>query len=108
MSWRDSYWRGFNVLVRVVGLLAFLAGALWAVWGTMRIFRLGVREIEGMMPGVVLLAAGILAAALGAAMLRAATYRPDLGDVSWQFDPFGSKSRGAPGSGRSWWTGDPR
>ena len=93
----------FNVLVRALGLTALVAGAVFTVLGAVRIMQLGTAA-EGT-PGVVILLVGLLVAALGAAVLRAPTYRPDLGDASWRFDPFGSKSRSP--SKRSWWTGDP-
>ena len=48
----------------------------------------------------------LLVAAIGAAIVRAPTYRPDLGDVSLRFDPFGAKTRQTSPSKRSWWTGD--
>jgi hypothetical protein len=104
-NWGTTYWRGYNVLVRVLGLLALLSGATFVVWGGVRLLQLGSLHTETA-PAWVLLAVGLLAATLGVALLRAPSYRPDLGDASWHFDPFGKKAQQMPPSRRSWWTGD--
>jgi hypothetical protein len=100
-----GYWRVFNVLVRTLGLVAVVSGAVFTVLGAMRISQLGLLETEGS-PPLVLLVIGLVVAGLGVAILRAPTYRPDLGDASWRFDPFGSKSQRSAALKRSWWTGD--
>ena len=56
--------------------------------------------------GVILLAAGLLAAGLGAAILTTPAYRPDLGDPALNFDLNGTRSRQTAVARRSWWTGD--
>jgi hypothetical protein len=104
-SWGIWYWRVFNVLVRALGLVAFLSGAVFTVLGAVRILQLGLLRTEGA-PGLVTLSVGLLIAALGAGILGAPTYRPDQGDVPWRFDPFGKARLSSP-SKRSWWTGDP-
>jgi hypothetical protein len=102
-----GYRRVFNLLVRVLGLVALVSGAVFTVLGVLRILQLGLLRTEGSPPLVILLV-GLLVAVLGLAILRAPIYRPDLGDASWRFDPFGTKSRLTAPPGRSWWTGDRR
>jgi hypothetical protein len=105
MTWRADYWRMFNVLVRVLGLTALVSGTVFTVLGISRIVQSGAIRIEGE-PGLILLLVGLLSLAIGAAILRAPPFRPDLGDVSWRFDPFGSKEKRLARPKRSWWTGD--
>jgi hypothetical protein len=105
MGWLTGYWRVYNVLVRALGMAALAAGIGFIGWGAVLIPRLGFRVSEGG-PPIVLLLAGLLAAGLGATILGTPTYRPDLGDAAWNFDPFGKKSRQSATAGRSWWTGD--
>ena len=104
-TWRADYWRMFNVLVRVLGLAAMAGGAVFTLLGITRLLQPGALRVEGE-PALVLLLVGLLVLAIGAAILRAPPFRPDLGDVSWRFDPFGSKERRAARPKRSWWTGD--
>ena len=100
-----GYWRVFNILVRTLGLVAVVGGAVFTVLGVMRILQLGLLQTEGS-PPLVLLIIGLVVAWLGVAILRAPTYRPDLGDVSWRFDPPGAKTPRSGAAKRSWWTGD--
>jgi hypothetical protein len=104
-SWRTGYWRVYNILVRAFGASALVAGLGFIVWGVLRLLQLGLQPAEGT-PGLMLLLVGLISAALGAGILGVPTYRPDLGDPAWQFDPFGAKARESPSTQRSWWTGD--
>ena len=104
-SWETSYWRVFNILVRVLGLVALVSGVAFTMLGAARILEQGLLLNAGA-PGLVILLVGLLAGALGAAILRVPAYRPDLGDVSWRFDPFGAKTRQSASARRSWWTGE--
>ena len=104
-SWRAEYWRVYNVLVRVLGASALVSGIGFVGWGATRMALLGLEQAEGQ-PGVILLAAGLLAAGLGAAILTTPAYRPDLGDPALNFDPYGTRSRQTAVVRRSWWTGD--
>jgi len=104
-SWQTSYWRAFNVLVRAFGVTILVAGLAFLVWGAARMIAWGG------WPGLdsplwVLPLVGFLSAALGIAVLRGPPYRPDLGDVFWQFDPFGAKTAQSAPARYSWWTGD--
>ena len=103
-SWGTWYWRVFNLLVRVLGLVALLSGAVFIVWGAVRMVRMDFIRMEDA-PTLAILPVGLLVAAFGLAILGAPTYRPDQGDVPWRFDPFGTKTQSSP-SRRSWWTGD--
>jgi hypothetical protein len=105
-NWVIRYWRVFNILVRDLGLAALLSGGGYIVWGTMRMLQREFITIEAA-ASLVILPVGLLVAAIGWAILRAPTYRPDLGDALWQFDPFGAKARRSLPSKRSWWTGEP-
>jgi hypothetical protein len=104
-SWRTEYWRVYNVLVRVLGVSAVASGTGFVGWGASRMLRLGLERPDGE-PGAILLAAGLLAAGLGAAILTTPAYRPDLGDRALEFDPYGTKTRQTAAIRRSWWTGD--
>jgi hypothetical protein len=100
-----AYWRVFNILVRALGLVALVSGVLFTVLGVIRILQQGLLTSEGSPPLIILLI-GLILSWLGASILQAPSYRPDLGDASWRFEPFSSKARRRPSSGRSWWTGD--
>jgi hypothetical protein len=104
-NWRTEYWRLYNVAVRVLGVSALAAGTGVLGWGVTRILSYGMEGAEGY-PGAVLLAAGLLSAGLGGAIVSTPAYRPDLGDHALDFDPYGSKSRQAAKLKQSWWTGD--
>lgn len=106
-SWETWYWRVFNVSVRALGLVTLLSGAALAVLGVIRMLEMDYIRLEES-SSLVILPIGLLAAALGWALLRTPAYRPDLGDVSWRFDPFGKQAGRSPASRRSWWTGDGR
>jgi hypothetical protein len=104
-NWLSGYWRVYNVLVRTLGMAALLAGVAFIGWGAVLIPRFGLTLANGG-PTLVLLLAGLLAAGLGGTILGTPTYRPDLGDAAWNFDPLGKKTRQAATARRSWWTGD--
>jgi hypothetical protein len=104
-SWRTGYWRVYNILVRAFGGLAFIAGVGFIIWGVLRLLHMGPQASEGT-PGLMLLLVGFISAGLGATILGVPSYRPDLGDPAWQFDPLGAKARQTPSTRRSWWTGD--
>jgi hypothetical protein len=104
-NWRTEYWRVYNVLVRVLGASALASGSGFVGWGATRIAMMGLEQPEGQ-PGVILVAAGLLSAGLGAAILRTPAYRPDLGDHALDFDPYGRRTRATAATPRSWWTGD--
>jgi hypothetical protein len=104
-DWGVWYWRVFNLSVRALGLVALWSGAVFIVWGTRRVLELEFILID-QAPALAILPAGLLVATLGWAILRVPAYRPDLGDVLWQFDSSGAKTRRASPARRSWWTGD--
>ena len=78
------HWRTLTILTRVFGIMALLAAIGFAL------------------SRMVLVA--LLLLLLGYAFLRVRPYRPDLGDVEYLADPFGS--RGNSRAPRHWWTGD--
>ncbi len=94
-SWQTGCWRLYNVLVRVLGASALVAGIVFVGWGAIRLLQMGLQPLVG-----------LISTGLGATILGVPTYRPDLGDPVWQFDPLGSKSRKLSTAKRSWWTGD--
>jgi hypothetical protein len=104
-GWYTGYWRVYNILVRAFGATAVVSGLAFVVWGILRLQQMGLQPADGT-PGLVLLLVGLLSAGLGAGILGVPTYRPDLGDPAWQFDPFGAKGARSPAIKRSWWTGD--
>lgn len=106
-------WRVFNVFMRICGITAAFAGALLLAWDAslilvptiLRRFTVGGANPNLQAP---LLVAGVWFLILGLGILRARTYRPDLGDASYSIDPYGAKLRRAFPPKRSWWTGEPR
>ncbi len=79
-----TYWRTFNVLCRLCGLMALLVGAVGLALGSLGL--------------------GIFCLALGVALTTVRAYRPDLGDVERVLAPKEFSGRSiAP---RHWWTGD--
>lgn len=104
-NWRTEYWRVYNVMVRVLGASALVAGTGFVGWGARRMMRMGLERSMGE-PGLILVAAGLLSAGLGAAIVTTPAYRPDLGDHAVEFDPYGAKTRKV--ERRNWWTGDRR
>jgi len=83
-----------------------VSGAVFTVLGVFRILQQGLLPSEGYPPLIILLV-GLIVAWLGASILQAPPYRPDLGDTPWRFEPYrrkGKRSSSAPS--RSWWTGD--
>jgi hypothetical protein len=106
-------WRIFNIFMRLCGLTTALAGALFLAWDASLILAPG--WLQPFNPGIAnphlkgpLLVAGVWFLILGLGILRARTYRPDLGDASYSIDPYGAKLRRVFPPTRSWWTGDPR
>ena len=104
-NWYTGYWRVYNILVRAFGALAVVSGLVFVGWGSLRLLQLGLQPADGM-PGLWLLLVGFMSIFLGSGILGVPTYRPDLGDPAWQFDPFGAKVKQSPSSKGSWWTGD--
>ena len=104
-NWRMWYWPVFNVLVRALGLATLVSGTVFILWGTSRMLQLEYITMEGA-SAIAILPIGLLVALLGAAILRTPAYRPDQGDVLWQFDGVVAKTRRSSPSRRSWWTGD--
>ena len=85
-----TYWRLFNVLVRLVSMV-FILGALTSLVVTL----LGKEKSD-----IWALILSFILGGMGALMLRARAFRPDIDGYS---AAFGSR----PTERRSWWTGDP-
>ena len=106
-------WRAFNTIMRVSGLVAALFGSGLLVWVALLILhptilnRLhGVGTDRDLAPP--LLMAGAWFLMFGVCILRARTYRPDLGDAGSLVDPVGVKLQQYYPPSRTWWTGDPK
>jgi hypothetical protein len=102
--WETWYWRVFNASVRVLGLVALWCGAVFIGWGARRVSQMEFIEMD-QTSALLILPVGLLAAGIGWAVLRVQSYRPDLGDAWWRFDPIVAKTRRAAPK-RTWWTGD--
>ena len=96
-----SYWQVFNILARTVGLVFVIGGSVVAYQGVLLFFddqaQVSVNGeltndpyIKGLPPVM-----GGLVCALGALVLKARRYRPDLGDSAF------SRSRGLPHKDRN-------
>ena len=103
-------WRALNVLQRVAGFSATVTGVIfgtWAVWSLLNpVAALPADPSADPRLGrfVVLAFAGVLLA-LGAVLLRARPYRPDLGDSLSSGHDLRATRPSDPL--RRWWTGDP-
>ena len=105
-TWGTTYWRVWNFLVRDLGLVSLLVGGVFIGLGTARLIEREFISLDAV-DSLVVLPIGLLIAGIGWAIVRAPSYRPDLGDSIGGFDPFGAKARQAPRTRRSWWTGEP-
>ena len=109
-SYDKWHWRVFNIGCRLFGLLAMLNGTIFTIWGiALLLSPQSTIDVEGVPtaalgPKLGMLAIGLLTLVLGVMVVRARTYRPDLGDVSWLIQP--QVARGQLRSRRNWWTGD--
>jgi hypothetical protein len=98
--------------MRVCGVLAALCGAVFLGWVALLTLHPpllsrfnGVVADPNLAPPLFMAGAWFLI--LGICILRARTYRPDLGDAAYLIDPFGAKLRRLFPPSRTWWTGDP-
>jgi hypothetical protein len=106
-TWGTTYWRVWNFLVRDLGLVSLLVGGVFIGLGTARLIEREYFFLDAV-DSLVVLPIGLLIAGIGWAIVRASSYRPDLGDSIGGFDPFGAKARkAATPTRRSWWTGEP-
>ena len=102
-------WRTLNILQRIAGFSAMAAGILFGAWAIWHLANPG-QPVPADLPqdprlarGAVLAFAAVLLA-LGAVLLRARPYRPDLGDsLASGHDLRLSRPADSP---RRWWTGD--
>jgi hypothetical protein len=105
-----SLWRGLNVLQRIAGFGAIGAGVIvgtWAIGFLMNPATMGPEVVprDSRLGSVAVLAFGAVLLALGAVLLRARSYRPDLGDsLAAGHDLRATRPTD---SHRRWWTGDP-
>ena len=75
-------------------LVALWCGAVFILWGARRILEMDFIQM-GQASALVILPVGLFAAGLGWAILRVESYRPDLGDAWWRFDPIVAQGRRA-------------
>ena len=85
----SQFWRRFNVALRLLGFVALLAGIAVIITTD--------REGEDAVLGAV---GGGAFCLVGVAFIAGRTFRPDLGDVSYNLSPFGDAEP------RRWFTGD--
>jgi hypothetical protein len=103
-------WRSLNILQRLAGFGATATGALfgwWAVWYLLHpAAPLPADVPRDPRPGrFAVLAFAVVLLALGAVLLRARPYRPDLGDSLASGHDLRAPRPADPR--RRWWTGDP-
>lgn len=103
-------WRGLNVLQRLAGFGTLAAGVtfgVWAIWFLRNPAMLAPAVVgeDSRLATFAVLAFAVVLLALGAVLLRARPYRPDLGDsLASGHDLRPTKPTD---SHRRWWTGDP-
>lgn len=106
-TYKRVHWRAFNVAARLFGLAALIVAIalLWSgIYMTVHPESQSDAELAGFPPMLVYGLSALSSAAIGLAILRVRTYRPDLGDAF-----LTSKSTGlTSGTKRNWWTGDPK
>jgi hypothetical protein len=109
-SFGTWHWRLFNVLRRLLGIGAIVNGAVFVAWGLALLARpRSTVAMNGVLAtaasaNLLVLLVGATALALGAVIVRARSYRPDLGDASWLLEP--QTAHAEKREGRTWWTGD--
>ena len=102
-------WRALNILQRIAGFGAMAAGLIFGTWAIWQIVSQGAvapdSSQDPRLARAAVLAFGAVLLALGAVLLRARPYRPDLGDpLASGHDLRATRSTDSP---RDWWTGDP-
>jgi hypothetical protein len=86
---RSYHWRVFNVLARIAGGGFLFGGVVFILWGSSLIrdknATIDVNGVPTRDPWekVSVLAVGIVTSLLGALLLKARRYRPDLGDSAF-------------------------
>jgi hypothetical protein len=109
-QWESWYWRGYNIMMRLVGLAFLFWGLGFACWGLWLAlhpntpFPVNGVPTTALGPKLGMTLAAAVMAAPGIFLIRTRPYRPDLGDVPYLFDPFLAKTQVR--SNRHWWTGD--
>lgn len=104
-----ALWRALNILQRIAGFGAMATGVIFAAWSIWHILDPGTPVAPPDLPEPRLASTAVLAfaavlLALGAVLLRARPYRPDLGDsLASGHDLRAPRSTDPP---RRWWTGD--
>ena len=102
-------WRALNVLQRIAGFGAMAAGIIFGTWAVLNIVSPGQPVPSDLAQDprlqlVTVLAFAVVLLALGAVLLRARPYRPDLGDsLGAGHDLRAARRSDSP---RRWWTGD--
>lgn len=105
-------YRAHNVAWRILGLWAVLCGTGFAAWAGWLLTHphspmdVNASPATAVGTGLVMLLAAAIGIGLGVLLLRARTYRPDLGDVLYFVDPFVARTQDR--TNRHWWTGDPK
>jgi hypothetical protein len=99
--------------MRVCGVLAALCGAGFLGWAAVLTLHPSlpsrfhsVVADPNLAPSLFMGGAWFLI--LGISILRARTYRPDLGDAAYLVDPIGAKLQREFPPSRTWWSGDPK
>jgi hypothetical protein len=109
-SYERWQWRTVNVLRRLFGISATILGVVFVARAVVLVLRfqstldIGGVATNSLEPKLVILGGGSAVLIFGVMMLRAAAYRPDLGDASWLVDPHVAATDER--RNRSWWTGD--
>lgn len=98
MKYETLHWRAFNIMARLFGLMALLAGSVFLCSAFITL-DIGESVSNRDMTGDFLV--GIFTFVIGIAFLKVAPYRPDL-RVDKIDSPNASKSK------LGWWTGSQR
>jgi hypothetical protein len=106
MTYDRFHWAFFNILRRVFGIMATVAG-VGGLCSALSVWLGLAKPMAGEDGPGTLFVVGLVALLVGVVTLRRRGYRPDQGDVSWWSGLAGGydDSRAKRGEPRSWWTG---
>jgi hypothetical protein len=106
-KYEQLHWAAFNLFVRLFGILGLIVSVVFFGWAVY--FLVAPNKAQnivdvGFSLSLVYLVGSLISLAIAATVLRAPTYRPDMGDSAWSFRRRSPGDR-AGSIHRSWWTG---
>jgi hypothetical protein len=106
-KYEQFHWAAFNLLVRLFGILGLFVSVVvfgWAVYFLVLPNKAQNVPDVGFPLSLVYLVGSLISLAIAVTVLRAPTYRPDMGDPAWSLRRHSPGDRSG-STHRSWWTG---